>query len=81
MSNLLNERNKIMKSQNSKKVVNLVIIILIIACLCCSSFFTLEGIKVYLNGEMLFGWLFLTFGIGFLVGMAVFIVCYIKINL
>ena len=64
---------KSQKSENEMFAVFLMILSITIL-LGSGSFFTLEGIKVYLNGETLLGWFYLTLGIVAFIYMAIYLV-------
>lgn len=65
-----------MKSQKNenKKMSAFIMFLFIIILLCSGSFMILEGIRDYLNGDFLFGWFCLTFGIVALVNMVIYLV-------
>ena len=65
-----------MKSQKSKneKIAVFILILFIIILFCGGSFLFLEGIKVYLNGETLLGWFYLTFANIALVYVVIYLV-------
>ena len=65
-----------MKNQKSKNEMFAVFLMIlsITILLVSGSFLTLEGIKVYLNGETLLGWFYLTLGIVAFIYMAIYLV-------